>query len=108
MWRVIRHPVRRDDEGVRQVMIAVQVEIDVDPRPLHAAAHEEHFRAVLRVAVLPGPIEVHTGGIGADMAAGHAVRVHVGNDVDRDGFANRPADRVVIVQQAVKHAFHAP
>ena len=75
---------------------------------VHRTQHAQHFRRFFGRRRVPFAVEVHAGGIGAQMAAEAAIGVHVRHDVEGRLLAQQPRHRIVRIGQSLQRTFHPP
>jgi hypothetical protein len=102
------HLLGGGEEHVGQRLVAVDVEEERAAGALHFRAHQEDLGAGDGVGRAPFAVEVAPGGVGAQVAAHRAVRVHVRHDVQHGVLAHLARDRVGIVEQALEEALDEP
>ena len=105
---VARHTLGAGDEHVRNRLVTMDVEEQVDAGFAHLGLYAVHLGAAFQAGRQPLAIQVGTGGIGAQIAAHRAVRVHVRNDVEGGMFEQDARNRVLPVEQTAQQAFGKP
>ena len=75
---------------------------------MHFPAHGIHFGAALGAGGLPFAVEVGAGGVGALVAQGGAVGVHIRYDIEGSTVEQGAGGGVLVVEQAGEQAFGKP
>ena len=102
------HLLRGGEEHVGQRLVAVDVEEERAAAALHLGTYQEDLGAGCGIGLAPFAVEVAPGGVGAQVAAHGAVRVHVGDDVQHRMLAHLARDRVGVVEYALEQALDEP
>src|SRR5258708_1503499 len=74
------------DEIIRERVIAMHVEAEIDAGLGHLLAHQEGLRTALEAGFLPLAIEIGARSVGAQIAAPAAIRIHVRYDMEDGPF----------------------